>query len=92
VEAALEIANVGRREDTFESIALDAARAGDGEMVSRAWSEMRYVDRRDACAAQCAQLLASAGRSEAALNVAREIRSVELRDQIFQALALPERG
>jgi hypothetical protein len=87
LKAAREIGALDHRDEAFSSIAADGARAEDVAIAKEALGAMSSIDRKDACASECALLLAAAGRRESALEIARLIASVESREKIFRALA-----
>ena len=87
LEAASTIADTTTRDKALRTLAADAARAGDVEIVKSALGGMVDMEERDAATHDAALQLAQDGLRKDAIELAKGIADPDIRDQVMTALA-----
>jgi hypothetical protein len=87
LEAAAELNFFIAKDKALAGIAVDAAKSGDVEVVQKAIGQMTDWTKTDAAKHDVALLLAKHGLRKQAIEIAKEITQVNLRDQALSELA-----
>ena len=87
LQAAFQIMDMGKRNESMETIAWDAAKDGDPIITRRALLAISDMGARNNAAAACAPILAKAGKRTDANSVAVLITDMALRDATMAKLA-----
>ena len=88
LDAATEMNNVTDRNTALAKVAIDAAAAGEGEVVKKAVSAITVEDKKMRTARDSALALAKAGQGNAAVEVAKMISQVTMRDDTLKKIIL----
>jgi hypothetical protein len=87
LEAAQMMNNVGEKDKSIAAITLDAAKAGEVELVKRSLQQISNVTKSGETAHEAVRLLARRGLRKQAIQIANTINNVALRDQALSELA-----
>lgn len=87
LEAAQEISGQVERDAALGRIACDVAAAGEARLVSRVLNKMMGLTERDQAALECVRLLAKRGMRKPAVEIAKAISGVPVRDTALSELA-----
>jgi hypothetical protein len=87
LSAALAINEQRMREDAVAAVAIDAAKAGNAAVVTKALSQVRGQKRRDDLRSSCAFDLAMAGKLQEAVEIAKTIDVTSLKDETLKRIA-----
>ena len=87
LEAASSITDVVEKDKPLAAVALDAARAGQAEIVKKALAQMLDLTERSATTHDAALLLAKQGLRKPAIEMAKAIPDLDVRDQTLSELA-----
>ena len=85
--AAATIADPEIKDKSLATLAEDAAKSVDMEIVNSALSQMADIDKHDVTARESARLLAKAGHLKQAIETAKGISDPDLRDKALAELA-----
>lgn len=85
--AALQMTNPSLKDDTLRKLATEAASAGEGKITLSAVGGIGNDSVRDAVARNCAHTLIKTKDRASALEVAKAIQNVSLRDDTLRLLA-----
>ena len=85
--AAATITDPEIKDKSLATLAEDAAKAGEIEIMKSALSQMTDIDKHDVAAHESARLLAKAGHLKQAIETARGISDADLRDKALAELA-----
>jgi hypothetical protein len=86
-DAAMQISSSASRDAALRQVATDAAQVRDAQMARRAVSSIVTTSVREAAAEQAALRFAKAGLHREAMDLAKQISSVEVRDRTLSAIA-----
>lgn len=87
LSSALAIAGNSERDEALRRLAMESAGAGSAEIAHQAVTAIRANELHDRTAAKCALALQQNRQPAEALNLAREIRTISLRDATLAELA-----
>jgi hypothetical protein len=87
LEAAAELNFYTAKDRALAGIAIDAAKAGDVEVVKKAVRQMTEFTKADTAKHDAALLLAKHGLRKQAIEIAKDITQVNVRDQTLSELA-----
>lgn len=87
LDAALGISSITEKDDALKAVASDAARAGDGQVATRALDAMTLVTAKDDAAYDVAVELARKGKGSEATQAANMISSVTRKDEALSKIA-----
>ncbi|HEX5243625.1 MAG TPA: hypothetical protein VFW23_10230 [Tepidisphaeraceae bacterium] len=87
VNAAIEMTNLGERDEALGSACRSAAKAGAVDAVQKALSNITNLNARDEAASDSAIALHDCGQRAAATEVAKTIINLNQRDKILKKLA-----
>ena len=87
LEAASGISSDSERSHAFAQLASDAAKAGEVELVKSSLQRIMSLETRDQAKLEAVRLLARRHLRRPAIEIARTISSLELRDQALAELA-----
>lgn len=87
LRSALAIAGNSERDEALRRVAMESASAGSAEIARQAVTAIRANELHDRTAADCALALQRNRQPAEALNLAREIRTISLRDATLAELA-----
>ena len=87
LEAASGITDANEKDKPLAAVALDAARAGQAEIVKKALAQMLDLTERSATTHDAALLLAKQGLRKPAIEMAKAIPDLDVRDQTLSELA-----
>jgi hypothetical protein len=87
LEAAEMMSNIGEKDKSIAAITLDAAKAGEVEIVTRSLQQISNVAKCGETAHESARLLARRGLRKQAIQIANTINNIALRDQALSELA-----
>jgi len=87
LEAASGITDVNEKDKPLAAVALDAAKAGQAEIVKKALAQMLDLSERSATTHDAALLLAKQGLRKPAIEMAKAIPDLNVRDQTLSELA-----
>ena len=87
LEAATMISSMMEKDRAMATLAKDAARAGEINIVKNSLRQIGGNETRDAAAHESVRLLAQHGHRKQAVEVARTISSMEIRDKALSELA-----
>jgi hypothetical protein len=87
LEAAAMISSTTEKDRAMAALAQDAAGAGDVEIVKNSLRQIGGHEARDAAAHESVRRLAQHGRRKQAVEVARTISSMDIRDKALSELA-----
>lgn len=90
LSAALAIDVVSMREEAVAAVAIDAAKAGNAKAVIEILGHIEAVKRLNDLRSSCAFHLAMAGKSQEAVEIAKMIDIVALRNETFKRIATLE--
>ena len=90
LDAATEMNEVTHRNTALAKVAIDAATAGEGDVVKKAVSAITVEDKKMRTARDSALALAKAGQGAAAVEVAKMISQVKMRDDTLKQIAQDE--
>jgi len=85
--AAANIGDPEIKDTALATLATDAAKAGDFDMMKSALGQMSDVDERDTAIHESAQLLAKAGNLKQAVEIAKSMSDPDERDATLSELA-----
>lgn len=86
-QAASAINSIEERDTALISVAIDAAKAGHGDVAKKAVNEIKCVDDHDSTAHKCAILLSKKGQAGVAANITKSINWIDLRDKTCAKIA-----
>ena len=92
LEAASMMTNQNNKDGMLARLAQDAAKAGEVEIVERVLGQIANLGERSGASIGSVRLLAKRGLRKEALEIAKGIASLEIRDQALAELADGERG
>ncbi|MDB6131121.1 MAG: prkC 34 [Verrucomicrobiales bacterium] len=87
LEAATTIRDGNQRDDTLSSVVMQAAKAGEVDILKTALGEIRSANRKDQSAASAVHELSRIGHQREAIEIAKTIMSSNLRDSTLSGLA-----
>ena len=87
LDAASSMNDVSQRDGPLAVVAMDAAKAGEGEIVKKAITQMYDYPRRNKTAHDAALALAKLGLRKPAIEIAKGINDYSIRNQTLSELA-----
>ncbi len=87
LEAAGTIVMMNQKDEVLSGVALEAAKLGETDLAGQALSQIVVLNRRDDSTAQAARLLLKRGMRKQAIELARGITSMHVRDSTMAELA-----
>ena len=87
LDAASTMTNVAQRDDALSTIALDAADAGEGDIVKKALEGMSNVSKKNDTAYDAALKLSERGKTPAAVEVAKMISNTAKQNEALSKIA-----
>lgn len=87
LKAAMAISSLSERDEALAKLAADAAAQGDADVTAKAVEGIIDVTLHDKAAGDCALSLAKAGKTAAATELARAIRTQSQRDATLAHIA-----
>ncbi len=85
VLAKMKIA-VDERDPLLRKVALNASKAGHGEIAEKAINDIKYVDIQSSTASKCAYILFKRGKRLEAVKIAKSIKHADLRRKTLDKL------
>jgi hypothetical protein len=87
LEAASNITDAGEKDTPLAALATDAAKLGEADIVRNSLSQIIDLTRRDEATHEAVILLAKRGLRKQAIDLAKGIGELNLRDQTLVELA-----
>ncbi|MGI9457357.1 MAG: hypothetical protein ACR2NU_12405 [Aeoliella sp.] len=87
LSAAKSMTNLTRRDSALTAVAIDAGKAGEGQVALDAVAAMNNLTSRGSVAEKAAVALAKAGKESDAVNVAKQINDLSRRDKVLAKIA-----
>jgi len=87
LEAASMISDFTEKDNSLVVLAIDAAKAGEMEIIKTSLRQITDFTKRDETAHESARVLAKQGRRKQALEIAKGISNFEIRNQALSELA-----
>ena len=87
LKAAMAISSISERDEALAKVAAAAAAQGDADVTTRAVNAIIDVTLHDRAAGDCSMALAKAGKTAAATELARTIRTQSQRDATLAHIA-----